>query len=206
MNEYADLIKSLLILLAVVDPIGNIPIYLYLSENKQKKDLKKLLRKTCLATIFLLIGFFFFGKYILLFFGIQMSAFKLVGGIFLVYIAGAMLSNNKSPFGVQENFEKRNDSSFIPLAFPLLVGPAAISLVIIQSDKIVSWQIRGLIICEFIFIGILIGITFKLAEIIFGLLGKAGIKVITQFMGLILGSLAIGLIAEELKVLLPGLS
>ena len=206
MVEPVDLIKSFVILLAVVDPIGNIPIYLFLSEDKPKNDLKRLRLKTCLATIFLLIFFFFFGKYILLFFGIRMSAFKLVGAIFLIYIAGAMLSNNKYPFGGKDNFERREDISIIPLTFPLLVGPAAISLVIIQSDQIISWEIKAVIICEFILIGILIGITFKLADIIFGLLGETGIKIMTQFMGLILGSLAIGLIAEELKILLPGLS
>ena len=135
-----------------------------------------------------------------------MPAFKLVGAIFLIYIAGTMLSNNKYPFGSKDNFERREDNSIVPLAFPLLVGPAAISLVIIQSDQIFSWQVKGIIIFEFILIGILIGITFKLADMIFRALGATGIKIMTQFMGLILGSLAIGLIAEELKVLLPGLS
>ena len=195
-----------MILLAVVDPIGNIPIYLFLSENKKQVELKRLRIKTSLATISFLIGSFFFGKYILLFFGIKMPAFKLVGAIFLIYIAGAMLSNNKYPFGGKDDLEITDDISIIPLAFPLLVGPAAISLVIIQSDQIISWEIKTIIICEFILIGILISITFKLADIIYRFLGETGIKIMTQFMGLILGSLAIGLIAEELKKLLPGLS
>lgn len=206
MLEAVSLIKTFIILLAVIDPIGNIPTYLFLSENKTKKELKRLTIKACIATVFLLIVFFSFGQYILLFFGIKMSAFKLVGGIFLVYIAAAMLSNNKYPFGGRDKFEIHNDGSIIPLTFPLLVGPAAISLVIIQSDQIVSWEIKGLVFCEFVFIGIIIGITFKIADLIFGFVGEMGIKIMSQFMGLILGSLAIGLIAEELKVLLPGLS
>ena len=206
MVEAVDLIKTFVILLAVIDPIGNIPVYLFLSENKTKIELKWLTIKACIATIFLLILFFSFGRYILIFFGIKMSAFKLVGGIFLVYIAAAMLSNNKYPFGNKDKLEIHDDGSIIPLTFPLLVGPAAISLVIIQSDHIVSWKIKGLIFCEFIFIGILIAITFKVADLIFRFVGEMGIKIMSQFMGLILGSLAIGLIAEELKVLLPGLS
>ena len=75
-----------------------------------------------------------------------MPAFKLVGAIFLIYIAGAMLSNNKYPFGGKDDLEITDDISIIPLTFPLLVGPAAISLVIIQSDQIISWEIKMVII------------------------------------------------------------
>ena len=94
----------------------------------------------------------------------------------------------------------------MPLTFPLLVGPAAISSVIIQSQKITIWQANLIFIGEFIIIGALIGVTLKLSKIILDTLGKTGIKFITQTMGLLLGSLAIGLIADALKLLLPGLS
>ena len=59
---------------------------------------------------------------------------------------------------------------------------------------------------EFVLVGLIIWVTFKLADLIFDVLGETGIKIMTQFMGLVLGSLAIGLITDELKVLLPGLS
>ena len=94
----------------------------------------------------------------------------------------------------------------MPMTFPLFIGPAAISSVIIQSSELTLWPTKLISIAEFALIGILIAMCLKLANKIQKLLGSAGIKFITQIMGLLLGSLAIGIIADELKILFPGLS
>ncbi len=94
----------------------------------------------------------------------------------------------------------------MPMTFPLFIGPAAISLVIIQSTEFTLWSAKLISIAEFVLIGVLIWISLKLANRILKFLGKGSIKFITQVMGLLLGSMAIGIIADELKVLLPGLS
>ena len=149
---------------------------------------------------------FLFGKNIVVFFGIQIPAFKLIGGIFLVYIAFTMLTNNKTANLFSEEEGIKEDIAFMPMTFPLFIGPAAISSVIIQSSEFTLWSAKLISIVEFVLIGILIWISLKLANRILKILGKAGIKFITQVMGLLLGSLAIGIIAEALKALLPGLS
>ena len=130
----------------------------------------------------------------------------LIGGIFLVYIAFTMLTNNKTANLFSEEEGIKEDIAFMPMTFPLFIGPAAISSVIIQSSEFTLWSAKLISIVEFVLIGILIWISLKLAKRILKTLGKAGIKFITQVMGLLLGSLAIGIIAEALKVLLPGLS
>jgi multiple antibiotic resistance protein len=135
-----------------------------------------------------------------------MSAFKLIGGIFLVYISFTMLSNEKNFYSFSEEIDDKEDISLMPLTFPLFIGPAALSIVIIQSDEISTQLERVIILSEFILAGFLIWITLKLSKIILNSLSKTGIKFIHQIMGLLLGSLAIGMIAEELKILLPGLS
>ena len=149
---------------------------------------------------------FLFGKYIVGFFGIQMPAFKLIGGIFLVYIAFTMLTDSKTFHLLSEEGDAKNDIALMPMTFPLFIGPAAISSVIIQSSEFTLWSAKLISITEFVLIGILICISLKLANRVSMFLGKGGIKFITQIMGLLLGSLAIGIIADELKVLLPGLS
>ena len=206
MFDSQELIKTFVILFTIMDPIGNIPIYLSLAVDKTKEELQRLRFKTCLATVSLLVGFFLCGKYILVFFGIEMVAFKLIGGIFLVYTAACMLSNNPFPPKQDLDMKSGDDGAIMPLAFPLLAGPAAISLVVIQADQINLWSEKTIVIFGLILLGVIVGIIFKASDFIISVLGKTGIKIMTQFMGLILGSLAIGLIAKELKVLLPGLS
>ena len=132
--DATELIKTFVILVAVIDPIGNIPVYIGLTTNKTVEEHKSIALKTSCAAIFLLTVSFLFGKYIITFFGIKMSAFKLIGGIFLVYISFTMLSNTKSSYLFSEDdIDKNDDISLMPLTFPLYIGPAAISIVIIQS-------------------------------------------------------------------------
>jgi len=204
--DATELIKTFIILVAVIDPVGNIPVYIGLTSHKTDAEHKSIAIKTSCSAVLLLVASFLFGKYIIAFFGIKMSAFKLIGGIFLVYISFTMLSNEKNFYSYSEEIDDKEDISLMPLTFPLFIGPAALSIVIIQSDEISTQLERVIILSEFILAGFLIWITLKLSKIIINSLSKTGIKFIHQIMGLLLGSLAIGMIAEELKILLPGLS
>jgi len=206
MIETVELVKTFVILLAIIDPIGNIPVVMVLTGNKSDDEYRSIILKTSCAVVILLSVSFLFGKYFLIFFGIKMPAFELVGGVFLLYVAFTMLVNSKISFLYPDDAEEKEHIAFMPMTFPLLVGPAAMSSVIIQSHNITAWQVKLIFIGEFILIGILVGLTLGLAKIILNNLGKTGIKFITQTMGLLLGSLAIGLITDALKLLLPGLS
>ena len=201
--DVTELIKTFVILVAVIDPIGNIPVYISLTAQKTDAEHKSIALKTSCTAVLLLAASFLLGKHIIGFFGIEMSAFKLIGGIFLLYISFTMLSNTKSSYLFSEENE---DISLMPLTFPLFIGPAAISIVIIQSDEISNWTGKIISLFEFALIGLLIWSTLRLSKLILNSLSKTGTKFIHQIMGLLLGSLAIGMIAEELKILLPGLS
>ena len=193
-------------MLAIIDPIGNIQVVMVLTENKSVDEYRSITLKTCCAVVILLSVSFLFGRYVLAFFGIKMAAFELVGSVFLLYVACTMLVNNKKSFLYSDDLEEKENIAFIPLTFPLLVGPAAMSFVIIQSHNITAWQVKLIFIGEFVVIAVLVGLILRLSKIFLEKLGKTGIKFITQTMGLLLGSLAIGLIADALKLLLPGLS
>lgn len=206
MIDITELIKTFVILLAIIDPIGNLPVYISLTANKTDEEQNSIILKTSCTSVALLTLAFLFGKYIVVFFGIQMPAFMLIGGIFLVIIAFNMLTHNKTSNFFSEDGELKDDIAFMPLTFPLFIGPAAISSVIIQSNEFIFWSGKLISIAEFVLIGFIIWVSLKLASRILNFLGKAGIKFITQVMGLLLGSLAIGIIADALKVLLPGLS
>jgi len=206
MIDTVELIKTFVILLAIIDPIGNIPVVMVLTGNKSDDEYRSITLKTSCAVVILLSVSFLFGKYFLIFFGIKMPAFELVGGVFLLYVAFTMLVNSKISFLYPDDAEEKEHIAFMPMTFPLLVGPAAMSSVIIQSHNITAWQVKLIFIGEFILIGILVGLTLGLSKIILNNLGKTGVKFITQTMGLLLGSLAIGLITDALKLLLPGLS
>jgi multiple antibiotic resistance protein len=206
MVDITEFIKAFVILVAIIDPIGNIPVYISLTVNKTDAEHESIILKTSFASFALLAASFLIGKYIVAFFGIQMPAFKLIGGFFLVYIAFTMLTGNRVSLLLSEDEGLKDDIAIMPMTFPMFVGPGAISLVIIQSIGMLSWSAKLISILEFVLIGVLIWVSLRLANRILKVFGKGTIRLITQLMGLILGSMAIGLIADELKVLLPGLS
>jgi len=202
-----EFIRTFVILLTIIDPIGNVPIYMALTAQKSAEEHKTIAIKTCCAVVCFLTVSFLFGKYAILFFGIQLSAFKLVGGIYLVYVAFTMLTNSKTSYvDSEEEIDHKDSIVLMPLTFPLLVGPAAISSVIIQSNELTAWSAKAIAIIEVVLIGFLIWLALRLAQNIMKIMGKTGIKFLTQIMGLLLGSLAIGFIADELKIIFPGLS
>ncbi len=73
MDDLTELIKTFVILLAIIDPIGNLPIYISLAANKTDAEHKAIILKTSCASVALLTVSFLFGKYIVVFFGIQIN-------------------------------------------------------------------------------------------------------------------------------------
>ncbi len=202
-----EFVKTFVILVTIIDPIGNLPAYMALTAQYSVEEHKTIAIKTCFTVFSFLTVSFLIGKYVILFFGIQMSAFKLVGGIFLLYVAFTMITNSKTSYLFSgDEIDHKNGISLMPLTFPLLIGPAAISSVIIQSNEMTTLSAKVISILEFVVIGFLIWMVLRLAQKIMKILGNTGVRFLTQIMGLLLGSLAIGFIADELKVLFPGLS
>ena len=84
MIDTVELVKTFVILLAIIDPIGNIPVVMVLTRNKSDDEYRSITLKTSCAVVILLSVSFLFGKYFLIFFGIKMPAFELVGVVFLL--------------------------------------------------------------------------------------------------------------------------
>jgi len=113
--DVTELIKTFVILVAVIDPIGNIPVYITLTAQKTDAEHKSIALKTSCTAVLLLAASFLLGKHIIGFFGIEMSAFKLIGGIFLLYISFTMLSNTKSSYLFsEENEDISLDAAYVP--------------------------------------------------------------------------------------------
>ena len=77
MIDTVELVKTFVILLAIIDPIGNIPVVMVLTRNKSDDEYRSITLKTSCAVVILLSVSFLFGKYFLIFFGIKMPAFEL---------------------------------------------------------------------------------------------------------------------------------
>jgi multiple antibiotic resistance protein len=210
MIEWTGYIKIFTTLLAIVNPLAAIPIFISLTESSTESERKHIARTASIAVLVVLVVATLLGKPLLNFFGVSIASFKVGGGILLLLMAIAMMQakHTYSKQTPEEAAEAEEKESFavVPIAMPLLAGPGAISTVIIYADASFQPVHIGLIIISIILISMIIWSALNVAIPIRNMLSKTGINIITRLMGLLLAAIAIEFISGGLIQLLPGLA
>jgi multiple antibiotic resistance protein len=195
-------------LLAILDPLAVVPIFLTLFGDHSSADKARIARTTALAVCITLLTFMTVGAALLNFLGITLPAFRVAGGILILLMALDMLGGSMSRVKRAESAEDYSDvSSFaiVPLAIPLLTGPGAMSTAILLSQKANSWADRLGLYLIVIVLALIVWTTLRLAEQAQRVLGKTGIRVATRIMGLLLAALGVQFAASGLLELFPAL-
>jgi multiple antibiotic resistance protein len=210
MIEWTGYVKIFTTLLAIVNPLGVIPIFISLTDGLAEQERKRIARTTSVAVAVVLIASTLIGKLLLNFFGISIASFKVGGGILLLLMSIAMMQakytqSKQTPEEAEEAGEKAS-IAVVPIAMPLLAGPGAISTVIIYADMSFQPFHIGLIIISILIIALLTWAALNVAAPIRKILSKTGINIATRLMGLLLAAIAIEFMASGLVQLLPGLA
>ncbi|MGJ3494605.1 MarC family protein [Piscirickettsia salmonis] len=174
------LITATITLIIVMDPIGNIPVFLSVLKNVDPKRLSRIILRETLIAYIIIVSFLFGGQYILKFLGVSASALSIGGGVILFLIALKMIfpsSHNDGEVQMGEPF-------IVPLAIPLVAGPAALATVMISAmkDPVHTWV-------WFVAISIsslLTLIVLSSATLLQRLLGAKGLVAIERLMGMLL--------------------
>lgn len=159
----------------------------------QKKERNRVLKTTVITAGALLMTFAVAGTQILSIFGITISSFMIAGGILLFVVSIELLTHGGWRFGGTVS----DESGVIPLAFPLLAGPGAITTVIL------SFQTSGLIVTT-LSIAIVIGLTyivFYLTGTIYRILGRRGSLIITRIFAVLVAAIAVQYVVDGLKTI-----
>lgn len=206
-GSLSEYLKFFAALLAIVNPVGAIPIFISLTAGQTDEVRHKNVIMASIAMGIILVVVLFSGEAILRFFGISVDSFRVAGGILIMLMALSMLHAKISP--VKQTAEEKLDSAeresvaVVPLATPLLAGPGAISTVILYAQRYTSVSHY---LYLFAIIMLLVGLTalaFRLAPTIARLFGKTGINVVTRLMGLIMAAIGVEFIASGLRQLFP---
>ena len=208
MLDFTEYTKFLVALLAIVNPLGIIPIYISLTSDYEEKERIKIAHMVVVAATTILLIAAFFGQYILDFFGISIDSFRVGGGIMLLLMAISMLQTSHGTFRQNRDIaEKAGESiAVVPLAMPLLAGPGAISTVIINAYKGHGILHYSMIAADILILGALLTLLFRMVPRIARHMSIVGINISTRIMGLILAAIAVEFIANGLKGLFPVLN
>ena len=205
-------------LFALVDPIGNLPIFAAATAGATLRQRISVSALICLFAV-LFLGFFFFtGLGLLQFFGISLAAFRIAGGILLLFLGLDMAREDflkmfadadaVADAGDVRGYAKRRFQRLIvPFAIPLMIGPGAISAVIIQAGEAErigpAATVASLVAISAA--GLVSFVCFSLTGPISRILGDVGMAIVVRVLGLILCALAIQFILAGLAEAIPGM-
>ena len=207
MTDWAALFKITIALLAIVNPIGSVPIFISATDGWSKQDRAKTAKTVAFTVSIVLAVAAFLGDQILDFFGITIPSFQVGGGILLMLIAISMMHGKQS--GTRQTPEEaqtlaeREVIAIVPLSIPLLAGPGAISSMILAAQQSSGFTGHLFLIVPIFIISVIIWLVLRLSVGISNQLGTIGINIVTRLMGLILAAMAVEFVAHGLTGLFP---
>ncbi len=189
-----SLAQAVIALFIVVDPFGNIPIFMGLTQKMTKEKEHRTYNVAVLVGFVLLLIFAFTGQEIFSLFGISISSFEIAGGILLLIIAIRILVNGNS----YEKAGSPESIGAVPIAMPLLVGPGAI------TTTILNLQTFGTIVTVLAVIVVLsiAWVILRFIDRVYGFLGKTGAMIIARVMALLISAIAVQYIVDGVTTLL----
>lgn len=208
--EFAIFLQFFVGLIAAVNPIGIMPIFVSLTGHMSPEERNKTALTANIAVCVILTVSLLAGQFLLDMFSISLDSFRVAGGLLLLTIAFSMMSGKlgEDKQNKQEKSESvsREQIGVVPLAMPLMAGPGAISSTIVYGSRYPGITSTVGIALTIVVFATCCWMLFRAAPIIVRFLGQTGINVITRIMGLILAALGIEFIANGLRALFPGLA
>ncbi|MDV7186670.1 MarC family protein [Lutibacter sp. TH_r2] len=182
-----EIFTAAMVLFAVIDMIGNIPIIIDL---RSKVGIIQSERASIVAGIIMIV-FLFLGKSILNLIGIDVNSFAVAGSLILFFLALEMI------LGItlyKEDSTTPNTASVFPLAFPLIAGPGSLTTILSLRAEYETINIVIAIIINIIFMYIVL----KTSEKIEKFIGENGISIIRKVFGVILLAISVKLFASNI--------
>jgi len=186
--SWIEIFKATMVLFAVVDIVGSIPIIIKLKEQSGE-EIGAL--RASLVSLGIMIGFLVLGESILNLFGVDVKSFAVAGSLILFAMALEMI------LGVRlfRDEVSGKTASIVPLAFPIIAGAGTMtSLISLRAE----YQEINILIAIFINI-LIVFIVLKLTKVIERLLGDGGIAILKKVFGIILLAIAVKLFSTNAK-------
>jgi len=189
-----DVFSAALLLFLVIDPVGNIPAFLSILSPVPVERHRHIISRELLIALATLILFLFFGKYILTALKISQASLGAAGGIIVFLIALRMIFPGPKGAMVEE---VDGEPFIVPLAIPLIAGPAAMAtLMLLMARDPAHWP-RWL--AALLLAWSASSIILLLADRLARLLGKRTITAIERLMGLVLTAVAVQMFIDGIE-------
>ena len=186
--DIKEFISATMILFAIIDVVGNIPLIVLLREKFKVIESGK----ATLVSLIIMVTFLYVGEIILQLLGVDINSFAVAGSIIILFLATEMILGIKL---YKDNNPKT--ASIVPIAFPLIAGPGTLTTLISIKSEFNDLNIILAIIVN----TILVYIVLKSSEKIEKIIGAQGINILRKVFGIILLAIGIKLFTTNIKLI-----
>ena len=188
------ILAAILLLIIIMDPIGNVPVFLSILKNIPIERRRKIIIRELFIALAVLLFFMFIGRYILQLLQIEQSSLGIAGGIILFLIAIKMIFPGTKPMFTHD---EKTEPLVVPIAVPMLAGPSAIAAVILFMAREPSRWIESTFV---VFVAFLVaGVILISSETLGRKLGNRALIAIERLMGIILVMVSVDFILDGIK-------
>jgi multiple antibiotic resistance protein len=193
MFDWPTLLRELITLFVVIDPIGSLPVFMYATAHVPKSLHRKFAVRAVLVSAAVLMAFLIGGQYLLESLGLRLGSFQVAGGIILFLFALSMIFGDAKPQReIEEAGRDHLSGAVFPLAMPSIASPGAMLAIVILTDNHTNPVIDQVITAGLlIFVLLITLVLLLLASKIGQLIGTTGASVISRVMGIILATVAV---------------
>lgn len=195
-----DILTTILFLIAVIDPLGSVPVYLEATKNFDKKYKKRVAIRASIVAFFVLLFFMVIGQFILEGMQVTLDAFQISGGVILFLFALTMIFGDGKPETEKHLIKDYKHVTIFPVAIPSIASPGAIMAVVLMTDNhVYTIEQQTITILLVLVVVAITSLLLLAANVVQEKVGEYGITVISKIMGLILASYAVQSILSGLK-------
>lgn len=191
--SFKEVFSAFIVLFAVIDILGSIPIILGLKEKKKTVNAEQ----AAMFSFIILVVFLFVGKSMLSLFNVDISSFAVAGALVILVLACEMI------FGVEifKNDGPTDSATLVPLVFPLIAGAASFTTLLSLRAEYNILNIILALALNMLFVFFVL----KKVDYVQRVVGKGGVYVMRKFFGIILLAIAVRLFTSNLSTLLDTL-
>jgi len=195
-----EAIKTFFFMIAVIDPIGSIPVFLEATKQFTNKEKKKVALRASIIAALILVFFIVVGQVIMEAMHISLDAFQISGGVILFLFALTMIFGEGKPEEEKHLIKDYKHVTIFPIALPSLASPGAIMAVVLLTDNhLYTIEEQALTTLNVLLVMGLTCFLLLVASKIQDRIGESAITVISKIMGLILASFAMQSILSGIK-------
>ena len=187
-----EILTTVFFLIAVIDPIGTVPVYLEATKEFDKIHKRKIAVRASAIAFLILLFFIVIGQIILEGMKISLDAFQISGGVILFLFALTMIFGDGKPEREKSQITDYKHVTIFPVAIPSIASPGAIMAVVLMTDNHTFTLEQQIVTTTLVLVVLaLTALILLIASSVEEKIGNGGITVISKIMGLILASYAV---------------